>query len=699
MIKNVKSLNNSWGINRVMAFIVVLLVITDLSIFLDVPFLREILSIVFFSLVPGFLILTILKLNKLEFVMKMVLSFGLSLSVLMFLGLVLNFLYFIKEPLSLFPLILSLNGIILALILISLKKNVDKTSKIWDFKIDLKNKSLSFLIFPLLFPFLAIIGTYLMNSTQYNGVIILLLLLIPVYIAFLLLFKDNVHKFTYPFSIWLISLSILLIHGLTSNHILGIDVFHEFFAFQLTIDNYYWDVAGNIENAYYACISITILPTIYTVLSGMNGEYVFKLIYAIIGSFVPLAAYLTFKKYFKADKAFLAALFIVFQNFFMLSLGASRQLVALLFFFMAVFVLFNTELPKVSKKVIFLILVFSIIISHYSTAYVALTVIMPILLIPFVKNLLQNRKLSFKNFDMIALIVVFILIWYGLFAGIQLAAGSGSVKKTIDASSSGLSPDSRDDSVLAIFGIGVKSIPNLISIIANDLIFLTIFIGLIALLFKFKYYKKKIDFGFITGMFILLTLLILFIIVPLVSQLYGAPRLFLQSLIFLAPLLIIGADRIAKLFKKPKLSIAILFILLIFLFSCSTYLNYHFYGTPYSPYYESDGKLHNEYFIMDQEVVGANWLNDNRIKDLWIYTDAIGHQRLMLGKIKYDDINPYFYLNNKTIEKGYIYLWNTNVNKGLIYTQLEKEKNIKDYDNLFVGKNYIYDNGRTEIRG
>ncbi len=702
MLKNLNGLNIRWNINNIMKLILILLVITDLSILLNIPLLREFLSISYFSLIPGFIILTILNLNKLEFMKKIVLSSGLSLSILMFTGLLINFLYpIINEPLSILPLIISLNIVVVSLILISLKKNVDKTSEIWNINIELEDKSLSLLILPVFFPFLAIFGTYLMNYIEFNGLILIFLFLIPVYIALILIFKSFVHKFTYPFAIWLISLSILLLYGLTSNHIIGIDVHQEFFAFQSTINNYHWNVAEHLGDAYYACISITILPTIYTVLSGISGEYIFKLVYALIGSLVPLTAYLVFKNYFKPDKAFFATLLIVFQNFFMLSLGATRQLVALLFFFLAVYVLFEPKIPKTSKKLIFLVMVFSIIISHYSTAYVALTLIIPILLIPFLKNLLKDRKISFKNFDLLTIIMVFLIIWYGMFAGIQLAAGSGSVEKTINATSSpsGTTGETKDVTVLAIIGIGIKSVPNLISVIANDLIFIALFMGLIALLLRFKYYKKKLGFRFITGISISFTLLVMFIIVPLVSQLYGAPRLFLQSLIFLAPLLVIFADEISKLFKKPKLSYVILFVLLIFLFSCSTYLNYHFYGSPYSPIYESDGKLHNEYVIIDQEVIAAKWLYNYKIEDIEIYTDAIGYQRLMLGGIEFGMINPSFYSNNKTVNNSYVYEWNTNVNKGLIYIQLEEERNITNYNNLFAGKNLIYDNGYSRIWG
>ena len=70
-----------------------MLFITDLTVLLNIPFLREITSFLFFTIVPGVLILNILRLNELEFIKKAVLSVGLSITFLMFVGLFLNSLY------------------------------------------------------------------------------------------------------------------------------------------------------------------------------------------------------------------------------------------------------------------------------------------------------------------------------------------------------------------------------------------------------------------------------------------------------------------------------------------------------------------------------------------------------------------------------------------------------------------------------
>ena len=72
----------------------VLLISTNLAIFLDIPVLRQVLGFLFFTIIPGLLILYILKLNKLGLTAGIVLSVGLSIAFLMLAGLLLNWAYF-----------------------------------------------------------------------------------------------------------------------------------------------------------------------------------------------------------------------------------------------------------------------------------------------------------------------------------------------------------------------------------------------------------------------------------------------------------------------------------------------------------------------------------------------------------------------------------------------------------------------------
>jgi len=681
--------------------VLIMLILTDLTIFFNVPFLREAFTFLFFTVVPGILILQILKLNKISFLKKMLLWVGLSVGLMILIGLFLNSLYpMIIQPLSIIPVIISFNIVIVLLLIAAYKRSRENFNieDVFNIKVESSGKLISPLIFSTIFPFLAIFGTYLMNTTQNNIILLLLLLLIPSYVLVIVYLKEKIYDSTYPFSIWMIGLSLLLIHGLTSNYIIGRDVHYEFYCFQLALDGFHWDLT-EFYNPYNVCLSITILPVIFKVLSNINPQYVFKLFFGIIGSITPLIIYAVSKKYLGSKYAFFASLLFIFQLFFLDSLGNIKQLIATIFFFLIIMVIFDESIEKISKKVLILVFATLLVLSHYSTAYISLVFIVVILLVPFFKSI-RDRKLKFTNFDIIVILFLIILGWYAIVAQVQLNAGADVIQSASQASSSVLETNTKDPLILAAFGIGLKSIPNAFSALVHDLVFIMIGIGLISIIWRYKEYLKRIDVGFFLGILISVALLALFVIVPNISLSYGPERLFYQVLIFLAPLFVIGVIKTAKILKKPEWSPAILALILISLFACSTFLIYHFAGIAQSPYYEKNGTLRNEYFIYDQEVVTTGWIknysiNNSNINNSVISTDAIGYSRVLLGHNSARKIKSNFFFNETN--NGYIYLGYFNENAGIIYESFDVQRGISNYFSLFKSRSKIYDNGGGEV--
>ncbi len=689
---------NNFGIKKWLMTLISILIITDILIILNVPFLREFMVFVSFITIPGVLILHILRLNKIEFVKKVVLMVGLSVAFLIFMGLLLNSIYpVILKPLSLVPVLILCNVLLLIMAFVAYLRNRDvfNLNDFLNLKINLKDKLVSPLIFPVLFPFMAIFGTYLMNLTQNNSILLAMLLLIPIYVIAVTILRNKIHGATYPFAIWTISLSLLIMNGLTSFHLMGRDVHYEYYSFQLALQSFHWDI-NTYLNPYNACLSITIFPTILQSLSNLNGEYIFKIL-SLIGSFIPLVVYAVSKKYLENKYAFFAGLLFAFQLFFVYLLGAVRQEIAILFFFLAIMVLFAADMGKNTKKILFIVFMSSVVVSHYTTAYISFVLVLPILLMPFFKGLIKDKKLKFTNFDVIILLFLFIMVWYILFAKVQASAGSQVLQSTI----AGTSGD-RGDYVLGVLGIVLKSVPNTISVIVHDLIFVTIGVGLLTISRNYKKFTQKIDPEYILAIFVSIILLVLFLVLPYISVAYDAVRLFFQLLIFLAPVFIIGAMKIAKIIKRPKWDILIIVVLLISLFSCATYLQYHFYGEPYSPDYDANGLVRNEAYIYNQEVIGAAWLKDNYMGNYTTYSEGRG---LIVFLTAYGSQSTTMNLNNsifswnKTVNEGYIYLGYLNVNKNEVlpvYTNLNLQ-NMSSYSNLFLRKNKIYDNGGSQI--
>ncbi|MGB9936890.1 MAG: DUF2206 domain-containing protein [Methanobacterium sp.] len=672
---------------------------TDILIILNIPVLRPLFTFTFFTFVPGMLITYILRLNQLEFSKKFVLSIGLSIALLYFVGLALNsFIPTYLKPLSLFNTLISINIVLIFLAFLAYRLNKEKfnITTFFNFKINLEGKLKFPLLLPLLLPFLMIFGTFLMNNANINTLLIGTLIFIPVYLVIIAYLNERVPSVVYPISILMISVTLLLMDGLSSYHLMGRDIHKEFYCFQLTLNSFHWDM-NSFYDTFNVCLSVTILPTIYYVLSNINPEYIFKLFFALIGSISPLVLFIISKKYIGSKYAFYAALLFMFQAFFIGSLTTTKQVIAIFFFFLVIFVLFETEIKGITKKILFIILMLSIVFSHYAVAYITLAIVVPILLIPFLKELITNRKLKFENFDVILLIAIFVFIWYLLVAKVQLNAGSAvasTVLNTGSAPSSSFVAETKDSMVLAMLGIGLTSIPNKISAFVHDIVFAAISFGLLSIIWRFKYYVNKIGYEFLFGIGISVVFLFLMIVVPNLSIHYGAERLFIQVLAFLAIVFVIGIMNISKLIKKPKLDIALLLIILIALFSCNTYLQYHFLDVPHSPYYEHDGNLRNEYYIYDQELAAANWIVVSGQNNSTIMSDWIANSRFIQNSVNHQiNLNISFFGDNTTSTNGYIYLGYVNVNKRIVYLSYDDFKNLEDYRFVFSNKNKIYDSG------
>ena len=69
-------LMKSFGIKKCIWIFIGLILLTDFAILLDVQFLRQVFGFFFLTILPGLLILQILKLNKLGYTEKFVPSAG-----------------------------------------------------------------------------------------------------------------------------------------------------------------------------------------------------------------------------------------------------------------------------------------------------------------------------------------------------------------------------------------------------------------------------------------------------------------------------------------------------------------------------------------------------------------------------------------------------------------------------------------------
>ena len=694
-----------------LVYILSIIVIADLSILLNIPFLRQILGFLFLAILPGVLILQILKLDKIEHTERFVLAVGLSISFLMFFGLLLNNSLLnigYERPLTNIPLLISLNIAFIALAIVGY--NINKNSIFSLPNLNLTTSEKAFLIFPILFPVLSILGIHIMNTSNSNTVVIFLLFLIPIYVIFACIFNQKFPERMYPVVIFLISISLLLLWSLRSNHLIGIDTHLEYYFFQTTLNNMFWSVFGS--STLDACLSISLLPTIYQSILNVPSEFLFKILYSLIYSISPLIIYVISKKYIGKFYAFLASCFFMFQHSFLFTTMNARTSLAVLFFALAMMTLFNDRIDPLKRRVLFIVFMASCVVSHYSTTYIFFFILFG----TFIGMTILSKKYTFKKVVSLRMLVIFsalIFIWYSPVTETAFHAGIDFVKDTLVNLNQFFIKESREGNIQSLQGggIGEKGIPHKIEFVFTWLTFVFIGTGVITLIRRYKemsfpelsfkksdFLKEKFEVGYLVIALLCAGLLVAMIALPFISTGYGIQRLYATGITVLSVFFVIGGMMISKCLKVRAYLIILLVLIPYFL--CVTGVTYNMFGVPRSIILNSEGEQCDIYYMHDQESYGAMWLANNaEQKNIKIYADWYGERRLISqAGFSSRAIDRSTLADEQDIAiRGYIYLRYYNVVNGKLLDMQRAEHNITEYSDKFARKNKLYSNGGAEI--
>jgi len=389
--------------NKIFFGILIFGLIVNLLVFFDIQYLylRAIFSFIFLTTVPGLLIMLMFKIREVDFWEYLVYTIGLSIAFLILGGLFINStlpLVGIDKPLSLVSLLVSFDIFLLIFTFMAYKSNSNLNYKPKLPKLDILN--IIFFITPLIFPVLSILGAIILNNNGPNILTMIMLGGITIYFFLIAFLRNKLNEHVFPWAIFMMSISLLLMYSLRSWHISGWDIHQEYQMFQLTKENFHWSMSNFPRNAYNACLSITILPTILYSFLNINDEYIFKLVFQIVFSFVPVIVFLFLRRYTKDIIAFLASFFFISQWQFMQGMPTlARQEIAFLFFASSLLILFNRNINLIFRKTLFLIFGFSMIVSHYSTTYVALALFISTYFIGLIFRKTENKKPFLKIYE------------------------------------------------------------------------------------------------------------------------------------------------------------------------------------------------------------------------------------------------------------------------------------------------------------
>ncbi len=744
---NVQKRNDISRINAMspIPLIFIFLILTDLSIFLDIPVFRQILGFILLAFVPGMLLICILNPDKPSMTERFVLSVGLSISFIMFTGILINTLYPLfnyQTPLSLISLLFSFNVAILALaVVVHARGEFVNFVKKPDLRLDIHEKAL--FIIPVLFPALSILGMHLMNTTDNNFMLMVLLFLIPGYVIIISVWNRQIPEKSYPLIIFMMSISLVLLLGMRSNHIIGADAHTEYYIFQQTLSNEKWQILS--KTTLDSCLSISILPAAYQSFLNVNSEYLFKILYPILFSVSPLVVYTIAKKYLAGGYAFLASVFFMSHNTFLMTTFNPRTTVAILFVALSIMVLISDRHLLFEKKLFSIIFVFSCIVSHYSTTYI----FFGILLFVFISTQVVHRLLTYQEgsavqrnslaheqniidadsqasspevsksyitLRVITLFFVMIFLWYSQVTGAAFDSGVGFFVNSMRSLQDFFILESRQESVVLALGFGAEKleVPRKIAFIFNWLSIFLIAIGVLTTISRYRQriflpleniynesclLRKRIDITFLVLALICSVIMAVAVAVPFVSKGYGIDRAYLLTTIVLSSFFVLGGMTIAELFRVCRNYLVVLVVLVPF-FMCTTGTMYQVFGYPGSMVLNSEGDSYDVYYIFDQETVSSKWIKNYSQDNIMIYGDFYGGTRLRSqGRL---GLNRFMYArdmieNHKPLGKGYFYLRYSNVVKSKFLDSSYHWHNTSDFEDEFMKREKIYSNAGSDI--
>jgi uncharacterized membrane protein len=718
------------------------------------PIITTPIVLVGIILVPGFLLLKIFTIGSGDIFSDISYSIGLGLGSLLLGGLFINWLLphlGIVHPLGALPLMIWFDFfiVILSISLYYFQKNII-TSYRYDFP-DIKNRI--FAIIPWLFVVLSIFGAERLNNGGNGDVTIIMLVGMTIYLACILFQQKPLQTWTYVSALYSISLSLLLMYSLRSNYILGWDINLEYRVFQMTLQNLLWKPSYYPGLDYNACLSITILPTIFKELTNMPSAYIFKLTFQLLFATVPAMMFVFARRWLTNAWAFLATLLLVLQQWFYEQMpGLIRQETAFIFCMCGLITIFDDNLSKRTRLILFSIFTVGIIISHYSTAYVWLGIVFLALVIFYIARFfitsLRPQQMLITPIMFIASLVM-IIIWqvpitntigsFTKFAtnNYPIAAIPGATSTIQSTSATPIKYSTTPTDPLNIQAVnkleitqyGVvagydayndtssltyiaqpatqtndipSKLPHALSAgidFIAELIKLAAFAGLpivgcAALYISVKRTGSKADYTFLLWNIVAYAMIVGMLLIPYVQIYYNLTRLYLQMLFTLSVVAVIGG-----LFIMKRINHYHMLILgggmLILLCSSTGLLNQLTGGQSNVTLSNAPDAANNIYYIRDAEITGAQWLASNAAPMHPVQADIIANLRLE----SFTQINANYAIFPETIQRnGYVYLDTLNL-EGNAFDQSDNNLLAYNYPLAFLNshKNLIYNDGGSEI--
>jgi uncharacterized membrane protein len=730
---------------HILLAVLVYLGFTDLCIIFDIPILRQVTGFFLLTLVPGLLVLSLTRFDDLDRLTHLLLAVGVSVIFLILYGLGLNGLllaFNYRWALTEVPILVGLNLFILHFVAYYPSR---LSARRFDLSLPRFQLSEKVAILPaLILPLAGTAGVVGVNLGGGSLPLLLFLFIVLGYVSATALQHRRISGLAYAAMLLFVGLSLALLLAFRSSHLIGTDTHFEYYTFMNTFNAGHWAVFDH--SLLDACLSVSILPTIYQAVLAVPPEPMFKALYPILFSCSPLIVFQMSRRYLADHFAYLAGFFFISQLFFIWVTSNARTAMAVLFFMLALMVLFENRIPKVSKRLLVTLFLMGIVFSHYSTSYIVFILLIfawaAVSLIPS-----RVRGRTIVTLFLLLIMTEVIVLWYGFATVTPLEYAVNFAKQTLQSIGTIFTGHAeRGSDVQSAFGAGVasKGIAHIVQFLATWLTLGSIAIGLLVLVRHFwitiikkrvperpVYLKHDFDANFMALAFSAAGLIFLMTVIPFLSTGYEITRVYPLALTSLSVFFVIGGILIAialnRLFggiisirkgcslraylsglkgliapslgewkRAEVVAIVVLLLILAPYFLSSTGAMHNLLGTPREITFNNFGPQYDQKYITDADVGAAAWLRNYPDGESWLYTDVHGASPLM----SHGNITPFRIVElpeDYPETEGYVFLRLPNWDDGVIDVVLKEwfGSGTSRVSRKTIGM--IYTNGEVEI--
>jgi uncharacterized membrane protein len=442
----------------------------------------------------------------------------------------------------------------------------------------------------------------------------------------------------------------------------------------------------------------------------MELTWVFKIVYPIIFSLVPVGLYQVFQKHTDGKIALLSVFFFVSLFVYYTEMTQlARQQIAEYYLILVILLLFDDNANNTKSRFLLVVFSFSTIVSHYGLSYIFIATIFSAWFLAYIyyKYFNKNTKSTIST-TFVLVSATFLISWYMY---ITDSSALISIVHIVDNIISNFFSDMLNpNSAQGLYIISSKTssswhdVGKYLQIISQVLISFGLFYQLIKQTSN-KYSTFNMEYLFLSTIFYIM--LIASVIVPNFSSALNTSRIYQISLILLTPFCAIGGIAILEIMFKntiilrkkqfsinPIKLVSIFFALFLLFNSGWVYELINDKPTSISLNNTIDYPKYNE-----QEVLGKDWLYKQN-NEHYVYADSY-RWLLFLSCYSRNQVRNLPMTSSQMVEQSYLYMSTYNIlTREVLVDSKNGVNSVVTYiksEEYISHKSQIYDNGGAII--